>query len=272
MSTAQVNGTQLFYELSGSGEIPIVLVHGAWASHHTWDSLVPILAESFRVLTYDRRGHSQSERPPGQGSIREDVADLAALIEYLELAPAWVVGNSQGGLITLRVAGERPELLRGVSVHEPPLFSLIENDPSAAPTLKKMRRLDSAVAERIASGDNAGAAEQFIEAVIGPGSWAQLPEAYRQELIYNALTYLDEIRDPEVETFDPTWIEAFPRPVLFTKGESLDAIVAPMYARATELLPNVRIQVLPGAGHIPQRYQPEAYAEAITSWIGKNPG
>ena len=137
MSTAQVNSTQLFYELSGSGEIPVVLVHGAWASHHTWDSLVPILAESFRVLTYDRRGHSQSERPTRQGSVREDVADLAALIEYLELAPAWVVGNSQGGLITLRLAGERPELLRGLSLREPPLFSLIENDPSAAPALEK---------------------------------------------------------------------------------------------------------------------------------------
>jgi pimeloyl-ACP methyl ester carboxylesterase len=271
MSTAQVNGTQLFYELSGSGEITIVLVHGAWASHHTWDSLVPLLAESFQVLTYDRRGHSQSERPPGQGSIREDIADLAALIEYLELAPAWVVGNSQGGLITLRLAGERPELLRGLSVHEPPLFSLIENDSSAAPALEKMRRLDSAVAERIASGDNAGAAEQFIEAIAGPGSWAQLPEAYRQELIYNAPTYLDETRDPEVDTFDPAWIEAFPRPVLLTKGDSLDAIVAPMYARAAELLPQIEILSIPGGDHLPQRYQPEVYAETITSWIGKNP-
>ena len=47
--------------------------------------VVPRLAESFRVITYDRRGHSQSERPSAQGSIREDVADLAALIEQLGL-------------------------------------------------------------------------------------------------------------------------------------------------------------------------------------------
>jgi len=83
MATANVNGVQLFYELTGTGQIPVVLVHGSWGSHHTWDRVVPSLAESFQVLTYDRRGHSESERPAGQGSVREDVADLAALGEPL---------------------------------------------------------------------------------------------------------------------------------------------------------------------------------------------
>ena len=81
MATATVNGVELFYEMSGSGDIPIVVVHGSWSSHHNWDRVVPGLAKSFRVLAYDRRGHSQSQRLTGQGSVREDVADLAALIE-----------------------------------------------------------------------------------------------------------------------------------------------------------------------------------------------
>ena len=84
------------------------------------------------MLTYDRRGHSQSERLSGQGSVREDVADLAALIEDLRLAPAWVAGNSFGASITLRLAGERPDLLRGLIAHEPPLLSLLADDPIVA--------------------------------------------------------------------------------------------------------------------------------------------
>ncbi len=64
MAVANVNGVRLFYEVSGAGEVPLVLVHGSWGSHHNWDRVVPGLAESFRVLTYDRRGHSESERPP----------------------------------------------------------------------------------------------------------------------------------------------------------------------------------------------------------------
>ena len=58
-----VNGTRLFYELSGSGD-PLVLVHGSWVDHKDWQLVVPSLTKSFRVLTYDpgatpsARGHS----------------------------------------------------------------------------------------------------------------------------------------------------------------------------------------------------------------------
>lgn len=270
MPIAPINDVQLFYELSGRGEIPIVLVHGAWASHHTWDAIVPTLAEPFRVVSYDRRGHSQSERPPGQGSIREDVADLATLIEHLGLTPAWVVGNSYGALIALRLAGERPERLRGLSVHEPPLFSLVESDPSAAVALEALKKREAAVLERIASGDNEDGAELFIETIVGPGAWEKLPASYQQELIYNAPTFLDENRDPEGLYFDPAWIKSFPRPLQLTMGDQSHPIVAPMYARIGELLPDVEILPLPGAGHVPQRYQPKAYAEAITMLIREN--
>src|SRR4029450_2169153 len=72
------------------------------------------LAQSFQVLSYDRRGHSQSS---GNGSLEDDLVDVAALIEYLQLAPVNLVGNSLGGCIALRLAVARPELLRSVSVH-----------------------------------------------------------------------------------------------------------------------------------------------------------
>src|SRR4028118_1007233 len=118
MATANVNGVRLFYELYGTEGIPLVLVHGSWDSHQDWELVVPGLAESFRVLTYDRRGHSQSERPAGQGSVHEDVADLAVLIEQVVGGPAYVLGNSFGGSIALRLAAERPDVVRGVAAHE----------------------------------------------------------------------------------------------------------------------------------------------------------
>jgi pimeloyl-ACP methyl ester carboxylesterase len=272
MSLAQVNGIQLFYELGGSAGNAIVLVHGSWGSHHTWDSIVPLLADSFRVLTYDRRGHSQSERPPGQGSIREDVADLAALIEHLELAPVWVVGNSQGALIALRLAGEHPELLCGITGHEPPMFSPVEDDPTAAPLLENLKKLDVEVAERIAAGDSAGGAELFVDAIVSPGAFAQLPDEYREELIHNAPTFLDEERDPENAHFDPGWLTGFPHPVLLTMGDESDPIFVSMYAEAAELLPKVEFRRLPGAGHVPQRYQPNAYADVIRTFIHGSAG
>jgi pimeloyl-ACP methyl ester carboxylesterase len=50
MASVKVNGVRLFYELTGTG-IPLILVHGSWVSHSSWDAVVPALSSSFRVLT-----------------------------------------------------------------------------------------------------------------------------------------------------------------------------------------------------------------------------
>ena len=68
MAVAKVNGVRLFYEVTGAGKVPLVFVHGSWVSHHNWDLVVPKLAASFRVLTYDRRGHSESALHPGRAA------------------------------------------------------------------------------------------------------------------------------------------------------------------------------------------------------------
>ncbi|MGH7845828.1 MAG: alpha/beta fold hydrolase [Candidatus Binatia bacterium] len=257
MATAKVNGIRLFYELNGNGEIPLVLVHGSWDSHDDWDLVVPRLADSFRVLTYDRRGHSKSERPTGRGSVREDVADLAALIEHLGLVPAWVVGNSFGASITLRLAGERPELLRGLIGHEPPLFALLGDDPALTPMLEEVDQRIGAVVERIASGDYAGTAEQFVETLaLGPGTWSQVPCELQQTLIENAPTFLDEASDPEQLGFNLDWIKEFSQPTLLTLGDQSPPIFAPVVAKLAEALPHVEVLTFAGAGHIPHVTHP----------------
>ena len=250
------------------GEIPLVLVHGSWLSHHDWDLVVPALADSFRVLTYDRRGHSESGRPTSQGSIRDDVADLAALTGHLGLASAWVVGNSFGGTITLRLAGQRPDLFQGLIAHEPPLFSLLSDDAAVAPMLDEVRRRFSAVAERIACGDHAGAAELFVESVaLGSGSWPKVSPGLQSIIIENAPTFLDEVNDSEQLTFDLEWIKAFPRPALLTTGGQSPAIFAPVIAKLAGALPDVKVVTFSGAGHIPHVTHPVTYAEAITDFI-----
>jgi pimeloyl-ACP methyl ester carboxylesterase len=270
MATAVVNGVRLSYEISGPGEIPLVMVHGSWLSRQSWNSVVPHFADSLRVLTYDRRGHGESERPSGQGSVREDVADLAALIEHLGLAPAWVAGQSFGAAITLRLAGERPDLLRGLIGHEPGLFSLIGEDPALAPMLEDFARTNAAVAERIASGDAAGAAEQFVEEVVGPGAWTRFPPEMRQMLIEHAPTFLDEANDPDQVAFDLEWIREFPRPALLTQGDQSPAAFPAVITKLVEALPFAEVMTFTGAGHAIQAEKPEDYAEAITAFIRKH--
>ena len=271
MATAKINGVELFYELSDTGEVPLVLVHGSWVSHHSWDLVVPSLAGSLRVLTYDRRGHSESQRPITQGSVREHVADLGALIEHLGLAPAWVAGNSFGASITLRLAGERPDLFRGFIAHEPPLFSLLGEDPAVAPILEEVDARIAAVVERIAAGDHAGAAKQFVETVaLGPGSWAQLAPEFQETLIENAPTFLDEANDPEHFDFDLEWIKAFPRPALITIGGQSPPTFAPVAAKLADVLPHREVVTFSGAGHIPHVTHPHAYVESLTGFMRRH--
>jgi pimeloyl-ACP methyl ester carboxylesterase len=272
MAEVTVNGVRIFYELTGSGDVPLVLVHGSWDSHEDWGLVVPLLADSFRVLAYDRRGHSRSERLSGPGSVREDVADLAALIEQLALAPAWVVGNSFGASITLRLASERADLFRGLIAHEPPLISLLGDDPALAPLLAEVQQRIAVVVGRIASGDHAGAAEQFVETVaLGPGTWAQLRPEIRRALIENAPSFLDEARDPESLTFDRDWLGGFSPPALLTLGDQSPPIFAPVVAKLAGALPRAEVLTLPGAGHIPHATHPEAYVETIRAFIRQHP-
>ena len=104
MPIAQLNGTTLCSEETGHGEA-LVLVHGAWVDHTTWEQVVPRLSSSFRVVTYDLRGHGRSKLdPPEAGTVHDDIADLVALIEHLDLGPVNVAGISSGACIALPVA------------------------------------------------------------------------------------------------------------------------------------------------------------------------
>src|SRR5262249_41250776 len=169
MPTSQVNGVRIHWEVNGDVGDPMVLVHGSWADHQNWASVVPALSRRFRVLTYDRRGHTRSERPVGQGSVREDAGDLAALLEELGHRPAHVVGNSFGASIVLRLAAERGDLFRSAIVHEPPLFGLLREDPNAKDALAAVQEHMAAVVSLLMAGDWRQGAQQFVETIaFGP--------------------------------------------------------------------------------------------------------
>lgn len=216
MPTTVINGVRLYWEQRGARGDPVVLVHGAWVDHHNWDAVVPALATSFRVFTYDRRGHSRSERPPTQGSVEEDVADLLAFIGMANIAPAHVIGNSGGAVIALKLAAARPDVFASVVAHEPPFLGLIRDHP----LLPSVRQRMNAVLDLLRAGDMEAGARQFVETIaFGPGMWATLPPEMRQTFVLNAPTFLDELNEPEdVLSVDLPRLAEFRQPILITQG------------------------------------------------------
>src|SRR6266542_523284 len=266
MPTEKINGVSIFLQEFGSGD-PLVLVHGSWVDHMEWPFVVPLLAPRFRVTVYDRRGHGQSERLPAQGSIREDVSDLAAIIERAG-APAHVVGSSMGASISLRLAAARPDLFRTVNVHEPPLFDLLLDDPQTRPLAEELNKSFLLVADELAAGNMEAGARRFVEMVLGPGAWDKfLPEDAKQMLINNAPTFLDETRDPEILSIDTQALARFQGPVLLTSGSESPPFFAPVLDKLAAVLPNATRKTLAGDGHLPHITHPQEYVALITEFI-----
>jgi len=263
MPFQNINNVSLYYEIAGRGE-PLVMVHGSWGDHHNWAPVVPLLSQSFRVVTFDRRGHSQSATTPGQGSFAEDADDLGALIEQLDLGPAHVVGNSGGAAIALRLAAKRPDLLRSLVVHEPPLVELLKGRSEFKSMLEGFYSLVAGVFVLLKAGEMQAAAERFVETVaFGPGAWATLPEPVRDTFIRNAPTFLDECNDPEGLTIDLNSLRVFDKPALVTRGTDSPPFFKPITELVAQALTQSTFHIFEAAGHVPHLSLPGPYADTV---------
>lgn len=267
MPKLEVKGTGIYYEVHGEGE-PLVLVHGSWVNADAWGPVVPDLAECFQVVAYDRRGHSRSERSRAPGSVHEDADDLEALLEALCLEPAHLVTDSFGGNIALRLATRRPELVRSLSCHEPPLFDLLSGDPQSEEFLLGSESSFAAIGEHIESGDHEGAARQFVEQVVfGPGAWDDmLPGEIRETFIENAPTFLDELEDPDQLGADHEELALLDVPARFTQGSESQTAFARVVDRLVATIPGSRQATIYGAAHVPQLTVPRPYAQSIAAF------
>ena len=257
-SPQRVSGIDLHVERSGSGD-PLVLVHGSWGSTARWALITDELARSYDVVSYDRRGHSGSSRSTAARPTRRDHEDdLAALIEQLGIAPAHVVGSSYGGAVALSLAARRPDLIRSVSAHEPPLVAFGGDDPSVARADEQMAQ----IAELIEAGDSEGGARAFLERIaLGPGAWDMLPPELTGEMVRNAHTFAAEQRDRAGGSADLSTIEC---PVLLTRGDASLEWFTPIVAGLVEAIPHASLETIAGSGHAPHLTHPDEYVELIT--------
>lgn len=106
--TVEVNGVELWYEISGEGE-PVVQIHGAGFGHYNFAPVTPELAKRFRVIDYDMRGYGRSDRPVQRYDMEVWADDLAGLMDALEIPEAHVHGTSMGGMIAIVFAAKYPE-------------------------------------------------------------------------------------------------------------------------------------------------------------------
>lgn len=113
---APVNGLKMYYEVHGSGE-PVVLLHGAFMTITTnWAGWIGELSKTRKVIAVEMQGHGRTADIPREPSSENLADDVAALLEYLEIPRADLIGYSMGGRVAMEVAVRHPGQVRKVVV------------------------------------------------------------------------------------------------------------------------------------------------------------
>ncbi|HET9426940.1 MAG TPA: alpha/beta hydrolase [Allosphingosinicella sp.] len=119
----ELNGIRMHYQVRGTGE-PLLLLHGFGACGADWAEVADVLAEDYRVIIPDLRGHGWSTNPSDRFTMRQSSEDIAALLDHLGLQRVKAMGISAGGMNLLHLATREPDrietlVLIGASTHFP---------------------------------------------------------------------------------------------------------------------------------------------------------
>jgi len=124
MPKADVNDIQIHYQQSGEGT-DIVMVHGITGNLAIWHlEMVPSLMDSYRITTYDLRGHGYSDMPPTGYTTGDHAADLNSLLSELEIERTYLVGHSFGADVALNFTIRHPERVSRLVLVEPAIAAL----------------------------------------------------------------------------------------------------------------------------------------------------
>ena len=122
MPTLELEACQFHYHVDDFSDPwhrrePVLLHHAAGGNLHRWRAWVPTLARRRRVIRFDMRGHSDTPPPPGmQFSLPDLAADIARVLDGLDIERAHVVGASAGGIVSLRFAHDFPDRLHSLTL------------------------------------------------------------------------------------------------------------------------------------------------------------
>jgi pimeloyl-ACP methyl ester carboxylesterase len=261
MSSVTVNGTELYYEVRGSGP-PVLLIMGATGDGGHFDTLADVLADEFTVVSYDRRGNGRSPVPAGwqTTSPQEQADDAAGLLDALGTGPAAVLATSSGGNFALCLLVRHPAWVRGAILHEPGLYALTDHfDAVRAP----VRAL---VQEAMDAGGPPAAVERFWRYMTGDDGWNRLAPGLRKRVCATANTlFAVELGTYELYMPDDQTLASLAAPVRLLVSEDGLPFFAEIAGRMGKRL-GVEVATTPGR-HDAYNAYPEQFAAAIRPFL-----
>jgi pimeloyl-ACP methyl ester carboxylesterase len=247
---------------------PILLLHGITSFGGTWDWIVPTLAERWRVLRLDFRGHGASDRAPGEYSPAGYLSDAVAAIEQAAGRPCVVMGHSLGGATAAALVQQRPDLVVAAVMEDPPLrfAANVDDSATAADTvlegnslLESFRLIRESAPQLQASGITVDVLAGILAAAptAAGGTFGELlhPDgitAMAGSLLTVEASVLDPVLTGTIRSLlDPDEPFGVPSLIVCADPTKPDAVADPATAQHfADLSPTTEFVVLAGAGHL----------------------
>lgn len=260
MPKIQSNHTNLYYKVHGEG-YPLVFIHGLGSSTRDWESQVHEFSKAYQVITFDLRGHGQSDKPEGPYSLPMFAADLAGLLQALGVGSAHVVGISLGGSVAFQFALDYPAKVKTLTI--------VNSGPALGGTREQaqqeierragivqqlgMRAMGQALAPNLfPKSEHASLRETFVERWAANDPRAYI-EATRSMLGWNVTDQLGSIHCPAL-------IIAADQD--YSSVEAKEAYV--------KLMPNAQLVVIADAHHATPIERPREFNAVLAQFLAQH--
>ncbi len=247
-------------------------IHCSLGHCGAWAEVAQRLSDQISVLGFDMPGHGRSAPwDAALGDFQEVTVGMA--VDLLgDQGPRDILGHSFGATVALRLAAERPDLVRSLTLVEPVFFAVAWHDD---PALARQHEADFADFEAaIARGEYHLAARLFTDAWGDGGDWDTIPKD-KQDFMASQMPLIvaesDSIYHDPAGLISDHRIEALIPPVLLLEGGKSPVYIDAINTALARRLPNCRRHVVPGAGHmLPLTHAPQVAAH-ISDFLNSVP-
>ncbi|MDX6287124.1 MAG: hypothetical protein QOG53_2609 [Frankiales bacterium] len=269
MEIAKVNGVELEYDVTGSGE-PVLLISPVLADGYLPLVAQPVLRDRYQLIRYHKRGWLGSTHTHMPVTVGDHAADAAALLDHLGIHQAHVVGHSSGAAVAAQLTLDEPDRVATVVLQELSIFSL----PSGVAFLQGA----GPVFEAYGTGAHDDAFMMFMTAVSGL-DWPtcrgvldeHIPGAV-EDAVKDADTFFGvELPSLAQWTFGPEQAAAIGQPVLSMLGSKTESLWVDIAEFLRSSVQHVEERTIAGVGHLLHIQQPAPVAEEIAEFLSRNP-
>ena len=254
MEVIRANGLEIAYQRVGEGP-PLVLVHGAVVDSRMWRPQLAALSDEFTVVAWDEPGAGRSSDVPADFGLEDYGNCLAALIGALDLGPAHVAGLSWGGTVAQELYRRHPELVATLL-----LVDTYAGWKGSVPAEEVRARVEG-VRQMLAAADH------LFDPTL-PGLFAGDPPAevvplmeamaadVRPESMRTSLLVMSEVDQRDL-------LPRIAVPTLLIWGELDERSPLGVARQFEDAIPNAKLVVIPGAGHVSNLEQPDVFNDAV---------